>query len=588
MSYTTEKGSLGKESLIAVGLVFDKCSLVAGISPCTATQSGDLKCHNTRATCNDPTNYTRTTEEIKFCEPRSNLPVGEKLYPMLDGKVEKVPTSITGGKGLGNRSIVTVRIKDFTHNDRDRDPYWRERSVNYEESGTFWVREFARNPYYEGRTLKLYYGYLTSPFSWDNFQTHEYDIDDAQGPDKGIVTFTAKDILVRTYGERQKYPALSNGELSAGIAASAGSATLSPAGIGNSEYPASGYVSIGKDIKGFTRSGDALTFTSHGAWGSEDNSHNAGDLVQLCVSWSGTNAVDVLDELLTTGAGIPAAMIPYDNGATGTPENWDIEKDLWMSTALVTGILSKPEDIDKIIKELSEQFLFDIWYDATSQEIKIKALSPEPGNVAVPSLTDGYEILKETLKIKRDSRQRLSQVQVWYGKLNHAEGNDRENFGLAKISADTSRPGPNKYGREGIKVIYSRWIADGAQASTLANRLLARFADTPEVIEFEIAPKDEDSCVMAERIELNTWKIGTALGVNKPTKYQVTEVYEVEPGQRIRVRALTSKFAGRYFFIAPDGTPDYSSATEEQKQSYGFICYDTGVFLDGESAYKVI
>jgi hypothetical protein len=59
-------------------------------------------------------------------------------------------------------------------------------------------------------------------------------------------------------------------------------------------------------------------------------------------------------------------------------------------------------------------------------------------------------------------------------------------------------------------------------------------------------------------------------------------------GDIIKCKGLISSFSGRYFFIAPDGTPDYSSATEEQKAAYGFICLDTGLFADGSLGYKLI
>ena len=337
MTYDASKGAIGKQPLQVVGLVMDKCTLVAGVGLCTATETGDAKCYNTRATCNDTDNYTRGTVEVKFCQPRSNLPVGEVMFPAISGKISRAPTSITAGKGLGNRAIVSVSIKDFPHHDRGIDPYYSERTYNAETTGTFWPRYLKRNPYFEGRTFKLYNGYINEPFSWADFEIEEYDITDIAGPDRGQVSITAKDILTRTYSTKTQYPEISSGKLLADITAAASSATLTPAGIGAS-YPASGTLSIGSEAITFTRSVDTLTLTGRAQWGTEAKDHKAGDVVQICVVWNQINVVDVLYELCVTAAGIPAANAPYNNDPL-SPDLWDDEKEIWLSTSLVTGIL---------------------------------------------------------------------------------------------------------------------------------------------------------------------------------------------------------------------------------------------------------
>jgi hypothetical protein len=587
VSYASSKDNIGKEPITIVGLVADKCSLVAGVAPCTATQTGDLKCYNTRKTCNDTANYSKTTVEIKFCMPRSNLPVGEVMFPALHGEVKIAPTSVTAGKGLGSRSVGRAKIKDFPHHDRGIDPYYDERTYVAETTGTFWGKWLARNPYFEGRTLKVYDGYLNVPFSFNDFNVYEYDITEISGPHGGEVTISFKDVLIRTYKEKSQYPVKSLGELSADITSAATSATLLPAGVGDT-YPASGTVSIGKEAITFTRAGDVLTLTARAQWGTTAKEHKEGNAVQICSTWSAVNVIDVLYELLVTGSGLPASYIPYDDGATGIDDNWDDEKSLWMSSASVTGMLMKPEGIDKVIAELSNDFMFDVWWDAKTQKVRIKSLSPEVGGSSINVLTEGYNILKDSVKIKRDAGQRISQVQVWYSKIDYSENNDIENFAAAQITADVSRPSSDLYGSESIKVITSRWIDDVAQAITLSGRLLARFADTPEIVEFEVAVKDDDKFELAGRIELNSWQLQGFSGANIGKRFQVTEIDPSESGHKVKVTCLTSSFSGRYFFIAPDGTPDYSAASDAQKSAYGFICPDSFLFSDGTHGYNII
>jgi len=585
MTYATQKIVLGREPITIVEIDIGYCSLTYGTAPCTAAvgTTGTEKCFNTRATCQDPTNYSATTQTYRFCQPFDDMPVGVNMIPSIVGNVARAPTSTTAGKGLGKRAVAKVTLNDHTWHDRDIDKYVSERTYDPETTGTFWGKFLARNPYYEQREMRILSGYVMDPWDWGNFETEVYDITDITGPKDGKVTIIGKDILSRTYSDKKAYPAVSTGELLSGITDVATTATLTPTGIGNSEYPASGYVSIGKEAIAFTRSGDVLTLT-RAQWGTAAASHSAGDTVQLCAAWSGINVVDVLQELLVTGAGIPSSYIPYGSGSL----NWDTEKSSWLSASSVTGILMKPEAIDKVIAELSESFIFDIWFDAVAQEILIKALAPEPSGVTINTITDDYDILADSVKIKRDSKMRVSTCRVYYNKVDYSETNTPERFAGIFITTDSDSEGANKYGNPAIKDVYSRWINNKAQAAIVSGRYIARFKQTPITISFELDNKDDAQLSMAERVEVNTKYIQGITGANSPTKFQITEIVEREPGATKTYIGVESYFKGRYFFVAPDGTPDYSAASEAEQAAYGFVCYDTGVFLDGTEAYKII
>lgn len=579
MSYDTEKTRLGGEPLTACGLVMDYCSLTAGSAPCTATETGDNKCYNTRATCNDTANYSKTTKEYIFCQPRSSLPKGVNMFPVINGDVQKAATSTTAGSGLGKRAVVKVKLKDFPHHDRGVDPYYADRTFNASEQGTFWGKFLVRNPYYEGRTLKVYHGYIGDTFSWSDFEVQEYDIVDIDGVTNKNITITAKDVLVRTYERKSQYPVLSDGVLASDITSSTTTATLSPSGIGNSDYPSSGTVSIGKEAMPFTRSGDILTL-QRGEWGTEPKEHKADDTVQICQSFN-HNIIDALDLMLTTGAGLPSSYIPTTA--------WEAERDLWLTSSTVYGILMKPESIEKVISEWSELFMFDIWWNAVDQQIDIKALSPEPSGATINTLTEGSNIVADSLKIERKSEDRYTEIRVGYNKIDHSEKNDIEQFSNWQYAADTSRSGSDRYNGNSIKVILSRWFDEQGSALQLAGRLLARFSDTPEIVTFKLDQKDHGKLEMAGRVELDSWQFQDFSGANEARRFQVLEISEGnKPGHDFTVKALTSSFSGRYFFVAPDSTPDYSSATESQKEAYGFICLSTGLFADGSEGYKVI
>lgn len=587
MTFAANQQLLGKEPITVVVLRVDACSLTYGVSPCTATGSAGDECYETRNTCQDPANYDKTTKDYTLCSSRANLPIGVDMIPCIDSEPQQAPTSITGGKGLGNRAVVSITLNDFTHHDRGTDPYWSTRAVGGEDSGTYWGKWLARNQYYEGRTLIVKTGYITDPWDWDNFESEYYDIDRIDGPSNGKVTIKAKDILTRTYARKARYPAASTGVLLADITDVATSATLSPTGVGDDEYPASGYVAIGKEIAAFTRSGDALTLT-RAQWGSDAAAASADDTVQLCVSYTDENIVDALYDLLTNGASIPDSYIPYDDGATGTPDIWDNEKSLWLSGSKATGILTDPTPVEDIISEWSDHFMFDIWWSLVDQEVRIKALSPEPSGVTITEMTEDYNILRNSLKVSRNPDDRITTVIVKYDKINHVEKDDSENFSRTLIYTDSSAEGADKHNESSIKEIKSRWFNTDAYASQYGARTSARFLSTPVMVEFDVDAKDDPSLAVAGRVRISTKQIQGVTGANSPTNFQITELRKVDEGDKIHCKGLISSFAGSYGFYAPDGAPDYASATEEQKAAYGYYAPDSGIYSDGADADKYI
>lgn len=587
MSYDSEKLEFGREPITIAEIDSGACAEVYSVFPCTASipTTGDQECFNRRKTCQDPDNYNATTHTDRFCQSRADLPVGVNMIPSIVGNVQRAPTTTTAGKGLGNRAVVKITFQDHAWHDRDVDPYVDNRAYIPDEQGTYWGKWLARNPFFETRELRVMTGFLPidgTPFSFSDFKTEYYDITDISGPTNGKVTITAKDALVRTYNRKVSYPVASPGELLADITDSATSATLTPTGVGNSDYAASGTASIGKEAMSFTRAGDVLTLT-RATFGTEAKSHKAGDTVQECIVWSSVNVLDVLEELLVTGAGIPSGFIP-----NGVGESWTVERALWLSASNVTGILMKPEAIDKVIAELSECFMFDIWWSAEDQEIPVKALSPEPSGETINTLTDDVNLIADSVTIKKDSKQRVSEVMVYFNKTDFSAKNDPEEFGGQLLTVDPSSSGSTKYNSESRREIFCRWFDDKGLASQLAGRTIARFVDTPSIVSFVVDLKDDAKYEMAGRVTLDTRQIQGLSGENLPSNFQITKISEVKAGSQVKVEALTSSFSGRYWFIAPDTvTSTFSTATEEEKIT-AFICYDTGLFLDGSEAYKII
>src|SRR5210317_1078275 len=73
---------MGRMPFNYVELELDFCANVAGVAPCTAIETGDAKCFNTFASCNDAANFNKTTKIYRFCSPNgARVPVGLDAIP---------------------------------------------------------------------------------------------------------------------------------------------------------------------------------------------------------------------------------------------------------------------------------------------------------------------------------------------------------------------------------------------------------------------------------------------------------------------------------------------------------------------------
>ena len=61
------------------------CSLFHGTSPCTATETGDDKCFNTRSTCNDTDNFDLSSFSLYFSKGNIGNRKGPAYLTDVDG-----------------------------------------------------------------------------------------------------------------------------------------------------------------------------------------------------------------------------------------------------------------------------------------------------------------------------------------------------------------------------------------------------------------------------------------------------------------------------------------------------------------------
>lgn len=583
MSFNTERKRLGKEPVTLVELDLDFCTLAFSGAPCIAT---GVPCYNTRNTCKDSENFTKGIKTYTMISRGANVPVGEVMFPCVKS-VAYSPTKLTFGNGLGYRSKVTITFQDFAHHDRGIDPYQSERTYDTNQ-GTFFGKLLARNAYYNGRTIRIKTGYQTTPFSLDNFDTREYIIEKIDISASGVVKIVGKDILKKIDNKRSQCPEVSEGLLSVDMTKTATSITLLPSGVGLT-YPDSGVIRIGDEIMTYSsKDVDTLQGLVRAGFGTVADDAQAEDTVQICKVYDNENVVDIIKDLLVSYGSIDEKYIPYSNDSQN-PDEWDIEKSAWLEQKNYYTVISQPTGVQTLIEEITEQSLIMFWWDESTQKIKLKVIAPPSIDDQVYLVDDDYHILKDSMSIANDDSRRYSEIWIYSGVKNWANISEIEDFSKLHIKAELEKEGPDQYGDRRVKVIKSRWYTVEIHSTIFANRFMVMSKDTPQIITLKVDAKDGDM-KMGNFLDVATRLILDNTGRPKQTRYHVTEVKEVKLGYEYQITAMTSGYAidVRYAYVAPNGAPDFSDATNEQKRKMSFIAPSTGFFADGSEAYKII
>ncbi len=534
-------GSSGRQPFSYVELDMDFCANVFGTSPCTATGSGDAKCFNTFATCKDTANFNRATRTYRFCSTSGGkVPVGLDAIPCLVG-INITPAVIDAGKGLGLRASCEITLRDFPHSDIRIDPYVDGRTYIPINQGSFFGKFKARNPYYNGRVMRVYSGYLSSDGSFNiaNFEKRTYFLDGFDGIDaSGIVKITAKDILKLAGDDRSVCPKPSVGKINADINNSATTVTMTPTGVGALDYPASGYIRIGSEVCSFTRSGDVLTIV-RGLKGTAATEHKSGDTVQLCQEYAGQTVQNIVYDLLVNFCGVYSGYLDLIN--------WNAEQTAYL-TRLYSALLTAPTGVSKLLTELCEQVGILLFWDEVNEKLILKSVRPNSLSETVTDLTADYHLLADSLKLKDLNDERVNEAWIYYGLIDFTKNLEEEaNYKLLYVAANVSDQSTNKNRDIRIKKIFSRWIIETAKSAAreLANKYLERFAVAPVEANFSLDAKD-GSLALADFVRINSRQYQDFYGNNQDLLLQIVKRKEALVGTTWAFTARQFAFSNGY------------------------------------------
>lgn len=576
-NYSSAKKVRGRKPIVFVELHLDYCGNTFGTSPCTA--SGTPKCFNTFASCQDKPNFTKETKIYRFCENLEGIPVGLEAFPALKS-VDLAPQKLKVG-GIGTRASVSVTLRDFPHHDRGIDPYVSERSYTPFDQGTFFGKLRSRNPFYVNRKLVIKTGFIEDDFDFGlevDFEERTYFIESFSMPDaKGNVKIVAKDILKLANGDKSQAPLPSDGVLLNAITDTDTSLTL--ASGYTTTYADSGTIRINDEIMTYTgKSGDELTGLTRAQHNTEAAEHDVDDSVQVCLTYERQDAPTIMQDLLVNYAEVPSEYILLQDWIAEASEKVSIQK--------LTGIISEPTAVVELVEDVLESTLSYIWWDDVDTQIKYRAGFPITQRDRVTAFTDESNLIEDKTTVKDVEKMRVSQLHYYYNRLNPTEGMDKDNFRSIYVRVDTDAESENEYGVKSIKEIKSRFVTEFETALAVGGRTFTLYKDIIKEVQFYVDAKDSE-LKAGEFVTLTTRLIQDWDGSQLTKDFIVTEREETTIGSIYRYKALEFALRQKVGFITPDDMVDHGSATDKQKNDYGFIALDTGLMPDGSDAYTI-
>lgn len=638
--------SQNREGAYALELDIDTCLNVFGHLPCTATGK---RCYNTFATCNDKVNFVRGTKTYKFCSRGMAAPVGELIRPYIDGMPSAAPTEIKPGDGLAVRSQITVSLVDEVDSDSEADPYVALRQTpaggtfwrRFQARNPNAVSRFARlrkgyinDPFTWGDfdTQLFIIDAVRGPDTRGSIQVVLSDVlrlaDKATLPiatdgkaqvampnivfTGAVVSATATTVtlpasaspILNAYtgmeiyissgigtGQRKVITAYSGLTRTATVATwlvqpvSGSTFDISSLSINvgtgkGVQYGTSGYMRINDEVIRFSAViGDVLSWpdSSYRAqFGTvrADHDQNAG--VQLCTVFSDAQPDNVIRTLLNA-AGITDAYVDL--------AGLQVEREEWMSAALVTVCLTEPNKISEQLKAFTKDVNLMLWWDGIAQKVKGKVNVPQIQSTVI-ALTDDDFIAGSTT-INRQDDLRITDAAQYYELLT-ATSNKQENknYQRAEIRIDADARSDNEYGDVRSDVAQSIWLSEANQShvQALVARRVAYLRDAPYKVRVKLDPRSR--VALGDLYDLTTRRLTDADGNAVLIRSRLVKLDETTADRDCEF--ITTTFAGkRWGFIGPNTAPDFGSASDADKQ-YAYVSDNTGKMGDGTEGYLIV
>ena len=577
--------TVGREPVQIIEIQQPMCAHVYGSSPCTA--AGTDKCYNTRSTCQDAPNFTLGTPLSLFFS-RGRFSEQEIIgAPYIIPSLKSVSTSPTkinvasassDAKGLGNRAVCNISFNDHPHTDRLVDPYLSTRSFDPMERGSFWSKWIARNKYRQNVVIKVYECYSGADISM--MMSRQYFLQSITHPDdSGNVKITGKDILVRIEERKAQAPALSPGKLYADINDSVTS--IEVANAIEADYSAAGTIRISDELMTYSAratsaNGITFTITSRASDNTIAEAHGVDDAVQECLRFTAERVDSVLDTILTTYGGVPAAYLDT--------ANWTIEADSHLAASDLTTIITDPTSVFDLVSDIQEQTMCFVWWDERDAKVKLRAIRGV--DVEPDILTAENNILKGSFSIAELPRQRTSQVWIHYNRNNYVKSkNEPTAYASQLVIADLESETDELYGEPSIRKVFADWLHTDALALSTASKIITRYVDIPRTCTFEMDAKDRQYWT-GDNVRISHFLDVDQFGNRVIGQWAIISAEEVVAGERVKYVAEDTTLSGRITVIMANDAPDYVGDGSDAFNG-SWIGDDLGLLSNGDPCARI-
>lgn len=577
-TFSTKLAELSRTPCSLAVLTLDACSLTYGVAPCTASLAAGSECYNTFSTCQDRTNFARTTKGYRFTSHEAPLPFSDGERPYVKG-LKYLPTEIKNDLTVKGR--VTLEMADEPDTDVGIDPYVATRAS---VQGTFWKKLLARNPNYKGRPVKIYDGFvgMTEAEFLSDGKMFSGVVDNIT-VGKGVVKIEAADLLKEL--DKVDIPAKLNVKLASDISADQTSITLTGMDLASMDSP-TGYVRIGDEIIYYgainTTTG-ILSSCLRAQFLTAAATHNEGNKTQQVKYYAADNPFDTMQQILAD-AGVAAG----DIAATTFTAEKAFAPDL-----NVEAIISEPTPASTLYFELVDLLECKTWV-SESLQITIARNLPNHPTRTYTALNDDANIIADSGAVDLNQKSLVTRCSIYWDWDLIGDLDDIASFRRLTVAVDTEAEGVNEYNETAEKVIKTRWLRHLTTGSTeeeqdawigaIAGRKVWQHRDPQPIIQVDVEIKDS-GILTGQFAEITTDEIQDVDG-NDIAGENFQVVRRERKGNKITLKLLRLSDL-RVLYITPDAAPDFSAATDAQKEIYGYIAGTSGMMADFAQGYRI-
>lgn len=573
LKYQAEVDAFGRRVQWLVEIDLDRCALNYTTSPCTATDQGDgARCFYTFGTCQDPTNFDRTTKTWRFCMADVPWPDPDVVvYPLLDD-FTGVPQKVDPGKLFTFPEKLTVRMLfDHTPPATDSD----KTLFNTSTSGEFWRNLWSRNRNYPNRPMRIKRGFFT-----DGFQLADFE---QIGPDYLITEVKISDDSVDI---KAASPLAKLAEKKVPWSISKDNTIQDSGGVDSTQT-----TWTVRDASEFPDPADYSRFDIYARC--ED------EYVQITAIDTGTNELTVVrSELGSTqdahAEGSDVTHVAYFGppvGSTDTARNvmdvirdlmeWaDIDESTQVNTAQfdllkasvwtdneIYRIVEKEATVAKHIQKMRESRGIIVY---VNDEGKFDTKYIGPGTSGVMLTDDNF--VEGTVQVAESEKDRITRVAFHYDPAESNPRNEPDDYNKSVVVVSAELENANNFGEKKERTVYDDWSDPDISKNLLrvaASRLITRYRFGERLIEAELEIKDASGLNVGDDVTIQTAKLLDFYG-DQDVRPAIVVSKEEVTNTKVKMTFLDVNYSGRYLRIGPDTmATEYDSATAEDR-AYGY------------------